>query len=178
MSRPVRSTADRHARARSSPARRRAAAPAAPRPSLSLSIQLGDGVRELPAGRAQLRRWVAAAIDADSVLTLRFVGEREARTLNARYRHRDYATNVLTFAYPGDDGRVSADIVICMPIVQREAREQRKPPAAHLAHLVMHGVLHACGHDHEVPEQAERMEATEVALLARFGIADPWRTRR
>jgi probable rRNA maturation factor len=73
---------------------------------------------------------------------------------------------------------VSADIVICMPIVLREAREQRKPPAAHLAHLVMHGVLHACGHDHEVPEQAERMEATEVALLARFGIADPWRARR
>ncbi len=178
MNRPARSTADRHAPARSSPTRRRAATHAAPRPSLSLSIQLGEGVRELPVGRAQLRRWVAAAIDADSVLTLRFVGEREARTLNARYRHRDYATNVLTFAYPGDDVRVSADIVICMSIVRREAREQRKPPLAHLAHLVMHGVLHACGHDHEAPEQAERMEAAEVALLARFGIADPWRARR
>ncbi len=153
-------------------ARRRAGAPA--RPALSLAIQLGDGVRALPAERSRLRRWVAAAIDADATLTLRFVGEREARLLNAQYRHRDYATNVLTFAYPAPDARVHADIVICIPIVRREARARSKEPLAHLAHLVVHGVLHACGHDHEVPEQAERMEAVESALLARFGFADPW----
>ncbi len=162
---------------RGAAARRRHAAPDSAKPSLSLSIQLGDGVRTLPASRAQLRRWVAAAIDADATLTLRFVGEREARSLNARYRHRDYATNVLTFAYPDDDGRVNADIVICVPVARREARAQRKTLAAHLAHLVIHGVLHACGHDHELPAQAERMEAAEIALLARFRIADPFRPR-
>ena len=144
-------------------------------PALSLSIQLGDGVRELPAPRARLRRWVAAAIDTDATLTLRFVGEREGRALNAQYRHRDHATNVLTFAYHGEGERVRADIVVCMPVVRREARAQRKHPAAHLAHLVIHGVLHACGHDHDQPGPAARMEAAEVALLARFGFADPWR---
>jgi len=163
------------ARAERKPVPRRGhAAPSAAKPSLSMSIQLGDGVRALPASRAQLRRWVAAAIDADATLTLRFVDEREGRSLNARYRHRDYATNVLTFAYPGDGTRVNADIVICMPVVLREARAQRKAPTAHLAHLIIHGVLHACGHDHERPAQAERMEAAEVALLARFRIADPF----
>ncbi|MCO5108948.1 MAG: rRNA maturation RNase YbeY [Burkholderiaceae bacterium] len=176
MSRPARTNTERAARR--DPASRRsgtiaAAAADGTKPALSLAIQLGDGVRELPVSRAQLRRWVAAAIDADSSLTLRFVGEREARALNAKYRHRDYATNVLTFAYPAVAGRVNADIVICMPIVRREARAQRKETAAHLAHLVVHGVLHACGHDHELPDQAERMEAAEAALLARFRIADP-----
>lgn len=155
--------------------RRRRPSPAAARPSLSLSIQLGDGVRELPAPRAQLRRWVAAAIDADAVLTLRFVNEREARTLNAQYRHRDYAANVLTFPYHAAGERVSADVVICVQVARREARAQGKTAAAHLAHLVIHGVLHACGHDHERPEQAAAMEQVEAGLLARFGIADPWR---
>ncbi len=163
MSRPVRSRTERDA--------------TPPRASLSLSIQLGDEVSKLPETRAQLRRWVAAAIDADASLTLRFVGEREARALNAQYRHRDYATNVLTFPYHCGGERICADIVICMPVVRREARAQRKSPGAHLAHLVVHGVLHACGHDHMLPGQAARMEAAEVALLARFRIADPWAAR-
>ncbi|HLS55624.1 MAG TPA: rRNA maturation RNase YbeY [Zeimonas sp.] len=175
MSRPDRPGTERRARpARAS--RSRAAQPhRRATPSLSLSIQLGDEVRELPAARPQLRRWVAAAIDSDATLTLRFVGEREGRTLNAQYRHRDCATNVLTFPYHGEGERVSADIVVCMPVVRREARAQRKDPVAHLAHLVIHGVLHACGHDHDRPGTAARMEAAEVALLARFRIADPWR---
>ena len=164
MSRPVRSRTERDA--------------TPPRASLSLSIQLGDEVSKLPETRAQLRRWVAAAIDADASLTLRFVGEREARALNAQYRHRDYATNVLTFPYHCSGERICADIVLCMPVVRREARAQRKSPGAHLAHLVMHGVLHACGHDHMLPRQAARMEAAEVALLARFRIADPWAAAR
>lgn len=143
-------------------------------PALSLSIQLGEGAGELPASRPQLRRWVAAAVERDATLTLRLVGEREARALNAQFRGHDHATNVLTFPYDGSSGRIAADIVICMPVVHREARAQGKSPRAHLAHLVMHGVLHACGHDHLEPREAERMEAIESALLARFGIADPW----
>ena len=160
-----------------------------PGPSLSLSIQLGDGVAELPASRAQLRRWVLAAIERDAALTLRFVGQAEGRMLNREYRGRDYATNVLTFAYedsaPGTETAargasggawpVEADIVVCMPVLVREARASRLPLADHLAHLVVHGVLHACGHDHEHDDEAQRMEAREAEVLARFRIADPYR---
>ncbi|MGD9945647.1 MAG: rRNA maturation RNase YbeY [Burkholderiaceae bacterium] len=157
---------------------RRPARSAAQRaPALSLSIQRGDRIDELPVSRTQLRRWVAAALDADAALTLRFVDAREGRMLNAAYRHRDYATNVLTFRYDetgDDDDQVRADIVICLPVVRREAREQRKTLRDHLAHLVIHGVLHAGGHDHEDPDEAQRMEAEELRLLARFRIADPY----
>lgn len=160
-------------------------APTESRPALSLSIQLGDGVAALPASRAQLRRWVAAAIEADAALTLRFVGQAEGRMLNREYRGRDYATNVLTFAYdlpsgPGaapPSGRapaVQADIVICVPVLAREARERSIPIAHHLGHLVVHGVLHACGLDHERGDEAREMEARETALLARFRIANPY----
>ena len=157
------------------------------RPALSLSIQLGDGVAALPASRAQLRRWAAAAIDADAALTLRFVGQAEGRMLNREYRGRDYATNVLTFAYDlpsgpaaatphaGEAPAVQADIVICVPVLEREARERRIPLAHHLGHLVVHGVLHACGLDHEHEAEAREMEARETALLARFRIPDPYR---
>jgi len=148
------------------------AAECAARPRLSLSVQRGDEVDELPATRAQLRRWVAASIESDARIVLRFVGEREGRTLNATYRARDYATNVLTFDY-GDDG-VHADIVICLPVVRREAREQRKPLLAHLAHLVAHGVLHASGYEHESGRGAQRMQQRETELLARFRLPDPW----
>ena len=156
------------------------------RPALSLSIQLGDGIAALPASRAQLRRWVAAAIEADAALTLRFVGQAEGRMLNREYRGRDYATNVLTFAYDLPAGpaaaappserapAVQADIVICVPVLEREARERRIPLAHHLGHLVVHGVLHACGHDHEHDEEARDMEAREITLLARFRIPDPY----
>lgn len=144
------------------------------RPKLSLSLQLGDEVDALPAPRAQLRRWVAAALESDAQIVLRFVGEREGRTLNSAYRGRDYATNVLTFAY--DDGAecVRADIVVCLPVVLREAREQRKPVHAHLAHLVAHGVLHASGYEHETDRGAQRMQRRESELLARFRLPDPW----
>lgn len=150
----------------------------AARPSLSLSIQLGEGVRELPVARGRLRRWVAAAIESDATLTLRFVGRREARALNAQYRQRDYATNVLTFPYHAPGERVWADVVVCLPVVRSEARAQRKPADAHLAHLVVHGVLHACGHEHERDDDAARMEAAEAALLARFRLAWQHRGRR
>ncbi|HEY0878551.1 MAG TPA: rRNA maturation RNase YbeY [Zeimonas sp.] len=143
------------------------------RPRLSLSIQLGDGIDALPASRAQLRRWVAASIERDARFVLRFVGEHEGRALNSAYRARSYATNVLTFAYD-DSAHASADIVICLPVVQREAHEQRKPLPAHLAHLVVHGVLHASGYEHESESGAQRMQARESLLLHRFRLPDPW----
>jgi len=99
----------------------------------------------------------------------------EARTLNREYRQRDYATNVLTFEYgPDPDGICHADIVLCLPVMQAEARAQGKPLRAHAAHLVIHGVLHALGHDHLSPEEAQHMEALEIAALARMGIANPY----
>lgn len=140
---------------------------------LSLSVQLGDEIDALPASRAQLRRWVAASIPSDAQIVLRFVGTREGRALNTTYRDRDYATNVLTFDYENNEA-LQADIVICLPIVQREARAQGKTLQAHLAHLVLHGVLHASGLEHDTDEGAAHMQARETALLARFGLPDPW----
>jgi probable rRNA maturation factor len=137
-------------------------------------MQLGAGLRALPVSRDRLRRLALAALERDASLTVRFVGEAEGRELNRRYRGRDYATNVLTFPYD-TPGRIHADIVICVPVVRAEARAQRKRFDDHLAHLVVHGVLHAQGHEHEDEEEAQRMEATEVAILRRFRIADPYR---
>lgn len=146
-------------------------------PRLSLSIQLETDPRDCPADRPQLRRWARAALSRDAALTLRLVDEAEARSLNAQFRGRDYATNVLTFAYDEApaDGPVEADIVICLPVVASEARSQRKRLRDHLAHLVVHGVLHAQGMDHEDEADALEMEARETVVLRRFGIADPYR---
>ena len=147
---------------------------------LSLSIQLAPDAGESPADRRQLRRWAHAALVRDAVLTLRLVGADEARALNAQFRARDYATNVLTFAYDDDaddvtaHGPLQADIVICLPVVAREAREQGKSVRDHLAHLIVHGVLHAQGMDHEIPAQAQAMEDLEIALLRRFRIGNPY----
>ena len=136
--------------------------------------------------RAQVRRWIAATLAAlpaprTSVFTVRFVGSREGRALNLAHRGRDYATNVLTFNLHEDAPRalaatlpVMADIVVCLPVVKREAREQKKPMSAHLAHMIVHGTLHAHGYDHQNDAQAGRMEALERAVLARFRIADPY----
>jgi probable rRNA maturation factor len=147
---------------------------------LSLSIQLAPDAGESPADRRQLRRWAHAALACDAVLTLRLVGADEARALNAQFRARDYATNVLTFAYDDDaddvrvQGPLQADIVICLPVVAREAREQGKSVRDHLAHLIVHGVLHAQGMDHENPAEAQAMENLEIALLRRFRIGNPY----
>jgi len=143
------------------------------RPSLWLDIQLGAGLRAAPIARDRLRRLALAALERDASLTVRFVGEAEGRELNRQYRSGDHATNVLTFPYDMP-GRLEADIVICLPVVRAEAREQRKRFDDHLAHLLVHGVLHAQGHEHEDEEQAQRMEAAEVAILRRFRIADPY----
>lgn len=152
-----------------------AAAPRTPH-RLSLQIQFDDTVdpAELPASRPQLRRWVQAALEADAELVLRFVGREESRQLNHQYRGKDRPTNVLTFDY-AHEPVVQADIVICLPVLQDEAHAQKKPLRNHLAHLVIHGVLHAHGMDHLTDEEAAEMESREIELLHRFRIDDPYR---
>ena len=142
-------------------------------PQLSLQIQADPDAGTLPADRRRMRRWVAAALERDAELVLRFDGAAEGRELNRRFRGRDRPTNVLTFPYESEPV-IRADIVVCLPVVRSEAHAQRKQADDHLAHLVVHGVLHAQGHDHEDESQAARMEAREVAILRRFGIADPY----
>jgi len=144
------------------------------RPSLlvSLSLQFGVPADPLPRRRT-LRRWTGAAAERRLAVTLRFVGAREGRALNARYRGRDYATNVLTFVYDDVVPR-TGDIVVCVPVVTREARAQGKALRAHLAHLIVHGMLHLQGYDHERGADAARMEARETELLARLGYRDPY----
>ncbi len=141
-------------------------------------IQFAAPRRGVPAVRS-LRTWAWAALDgAAGELTLRIVGEAEGRRLNARYRHHRQATNVLSFASsPLPDGSrpLLGDLVICAPVVMREAAEQGKPARAHWAHLVVHGCLHLLGYDHQYDTQAERMEAREREILLRLGFPDPYR---
>ena len=143
---------------------------------LSLQVQFDDTVdpADLPASRPQLRRWVQAALEADAELVVRFVGREESRQLNHQYRGKDKPTNVLTFDY-AHEPVVQADIVICLPVLQDEAHAQNKPLRNHLAHLVIHGVLHAHGMDHLTDEEAAEMESREIELLHRFRIDDPYR---
>ena len=143
------------------------------RPALSLSLQSGASFTGLPA-RATLRRWASAALLRDVRVTVRFVGRREGRALNARYRARAYPTNVLTFVYD-DVEPLSGDLVLCVPVVRQEAREQGKTFRAHCAHLVIHGMLHLQGFDHERAADARRMETREIRLLRALGYADPYR---
>lgn len=158
---PARRGGDRRAVARS---------PRAPR--LALSIQGHRAFDGLPAA-STLRRWVQRALRRNASLVLRFVGTREGRRLNRDFRGEDHATNVLTFDYMQTP--VRADIVVCMPVVVSEALRQGKPFRNHLAHLVIHGVLHAQGHDHATPQLATKMEAIERRILARLAIPDPYR---
>ena len=142
---------------------------------LSLSVQgrerFARAAEPLPAD-STLRRWLRAALRGDARLTLRFVDAREGRRLNRDFRGRDYATNVLTFDYA--HAPVQADIVLCVPVIAREARDQGKRWRAHLAHLVVHGALHAQGHEHETDAEATRMERLEVKVLAVLGYPDPY----
>ena len=142
------------------------------RPGLQLAVQGNEDFAGLPA-RATLRRWLGLALPDGAQIGLRFVGTREGRALNRKFRGRDSATNVLTFDYGGNDG-ISADIVLCMPVLRREAREQGKPLRNHLAHLLIHGALHARGMDHLRPKEARAMENLERQLLAQLRIPDPY----
>jgi len=118
---------------------------------------------------ARLRAWARAAAAPGSEVTLRVVGAAEARLLNRAFRKRDTATNVLSFSY----SRTHGDIVLCHPVIAREARAQGKTLAAHYAHLVVHGMLHLRGLDHARAADARRMERRETMLLARLGFGDP-----
>ena len=145
-------------------------------PKLRLVIQSGVDPAALPR-RATLRRWALAALERDASVTLRFVDGREGRELNLRYRGRDRATNVLTFVY--DDGvSLEGDIVLCAPVILKEARAQHKSLAAHYAHLVIHGMLHLQGYDHERDSDAATMERRESALLRRLRYRDPYAETR
>ena len=161
---------------------------------LNLSIQYADSTHDwqsiLP--RPLLRRWVKAALQQDARLTLRFVDEAQGRELNHTYRGKDYATNVLTFAYNDSDEFddlpdevraqlaeqmervIEADIIVCGAVLAREAAEQNKTILAHAAHLVVHGVLHAQGFDHMDDDEAEMMESLETQILARLGFDNPY----
>jgi probable rRNA maturation factor len=157
----------------------------------------------LPASEAQMKRWLKAGInaavktpsalkktaknnnqpsaslgtsavsmDSNSQLTIRFVGTVEGQNLNHQFRKKNYATNILTFPY--SQTPLCADLVLCMPVVRKEAREQGKTLLDHLAHLLIHGVLHARGMDHEKAREATQMENVEIALLAKLGITNPY----
>lgn len=147
-------------------------------PALSLALQFGafeDAVLHRAVLRpARVRRWVAQALQGPAEITVRVVGAAEGRALNLAYRHRDYATNVLTFDYQRAPV-VCADLVLCAPVVAEEAARQRKTLEAHYAHLLVHGTLHAQGWDHETNEQdALAMEAAEILLLGALGYASPY----
>lgn len=146
-----------------------------------IGVSYATGRRGVPAP-ASFRRWVAAALTQarrkqPAELAIRIVGAREGRALNLRYRDKDYATNVLSFPVelpPGIAAPLIGDLVICAPVVAREAREQGKPARDHYAHLCIHGVLHLLGYDHLVERDAVVMEALEIRALATLGIADPY----
>ncbi len=144
------------------------------REALTLSLQFADKRDRALLPRHRVSRWIRAALDAPAEITVRIVGEDEGRALNRGFRGKDYATNVLTFDY-AHGPVVSADLVLCAPVLRREAAELGVPRVAHYAHLLVHGTLHAQGHDHEDDDEAEAMEARETAILRSLGIPDPYR---
>ena len=147
-----------------------------PSPEFSLSVQFASDAHDLP-GRAQVRRWVAAALEHAAEITVRIVDADEAQALNQDYRKKGYVPNVLTFEYGEvSPGVFGGDVVICAPVVEREAREQGKPLKHHYAHMTIHGVLHLQGYDHLDPADADIMEAREAAILKRFSIPDPYQS--
>jgi probable rRNA maturation factor len=139
---------------------------------LKLEVQYAVARAGLPAA-ARFRLWARAALLEDASVTLRLVGEEEGRALNRDFRGRDYATNVLTFSYP-ESSPLSGDIALCLPVVAREAAQQRKTLEAHLAHLTVHGMLHLQGFDHERAIDAELMEGLETEIVSKLGYDDPY----
>jgi probable rRNA maturation factor len=161
-----------------SPPRGKPRAPVPAAPGLSIVRRVRSGWQPTA---ADFRCWASAALGraaAGRELAVRLVGRSESRALNARYRGEDHATNVLSFPALPSASAVAGwlgDLVLCPAIVRVEARAQHKSARAHWAHLVVHGVLHLMGFEHEVPAQARRMERREIASLRRLGIANPYR---
>lgn len=144
---------------------------------LSLAVQYASEAAGLPT-RAQFRRWVKTALQRDTAMTVRIVDEAEGRELNRNYRGKDYATNVLTFVYnaaePRNSGPLQGDVVICAPVVAREAAMQHNDPLAHYAHLTIHATLHLQGYEHETEADAAAMETLETALMLKLRYPDPY----
>ena len=144
-------------------------------PSLAFTVQHALSADQMPS-RQRLRSWARAALLGDAQVTLRLVGGREGRALNRNFRGKDYATNVLTFVYEANAPR-RGDIVLCVTVLAREARAQRKPVESHYAHMLVHGMLHLQGYDHERIRDARIMEAIESEIVMKLGYADPYETR-
>jgi probable rRNA maturation factor len=146
-------------------------------PELTLSLQFGK-FKDVDKHRAALprhkvARWIRNTLEVDGEITVRIVDAEEGQTLNREYRKKDYATNVLTFDYT-QEPVVTADLVLCAPVVAKEAKEQKKTLQEHYAHLIVHGALHAQGWDHELDEDAEVMELRETDIMARLGFKNPY----
>jgi probable rRNA maturation factor len=143
--------------------------------AIQFATQLAIRRQELPR-RFEFRKWAQAALLHEVVATIRLVDEAEGRQLNQDFRGKDYATNVLTFAYGADSegGPLSGDVILCVPVVEREAMEQGKNLHAHYAHLTVHGMLHLQGYDHEDETEAVAMEAVESFIMTRLGLPDPY----
>jgi probable rRNA maturation factor len=151
---------------------------AAATPPLDLELQFssfpGIAAHRAVLKRPDVTRWIAHALAAPAEIAVRIVGETEGQAMNLQYRGKDYATNVLTFDYAREPV-VMADLVLCGPVIEREAKEQGKTLQAHYAHLLVHGALHAQGYDHEAGERAAlEMETLEILLLAALGFANPY----
>ncbi len=148
--------------------------------STVISIQRASRLANIPSDRL-LRRWVNAALAGikaanASEVTLRVVNAAEGRNLNSAFRGKDYATNILTFVYHEKKSPIlMGDLVVCAPVVAREAKDQHKTLADHYAHLCVHGILHLGGFDHETPRDAKRMESLEVKILSELGVGNPYR---
>ena len=146
---------------------------------LSLDIQFGsdalkDKWKPILSSR-KIRKWVQAGIKQSATLTIRLA---EGRKLNREFRNKDYATNILTFNYPSESDELFSDLVICMPVLTKEAREQGKSTENHFIHLLIHGLLHAQGFDHEDTIEAEAMESLEINILANLGLENPYLSQR
>ena len=144
---------------------------------LSLSLQFG-AIKYAQRHRAALprhkvTRWIRHALGTDAEITVRIVDTEEGQTLNRDFREKDYATNVLTFDYT-QEPVVTADLVLCAPVVAKEAKEQGKTLQEHYAHLIVHGALHAQGWDHELDEDAQVMELRETEIMMRLGFENPY----
>jgi probable rRNA maturation factor len=142
-------------------------------PTLALSLQFADASHRAELPRHKVARWLRAALAGPAEITVRIVDADEGRALNRDYRARDYATNVLTFDYSREPV-VVADLILCAPVVADEARRQKIALAAHYAHLLVHGALHAQGYDHEDDADAAVMEAREREIVTALGFADPY----
>jgi probable rRNA maturation factor len=157
------------------PARRLRKLPPKSRPGKRLALQLQVAARGIAVPvPARFRLWARTALKKHAEITVRVVGAAEARRLNRSYRRRDYPTDVLAFSYPAPRGAIRGDIVLCAPLLVREARAQDKTLLAHFAHLTVHALLHLQGYDHARPREARRMEAEEKRLLGKLGYPDPY----